>query len=125
MRFAGKIEPGSGVGGAGHFSNCLRPNATAEANASESCLLRPGMRCGVIVSGPAATCGGGTAAGFVITESVPVLGGGGVDPVRVSCATHETRIEIPNRINARRTRSSGVLLFGTFKRKPTLGARGK
>jgi hypothetical protein len=115
MRFAGRIEPGSGVGGTGHFSNCLRPNATADANATESCLLRLGTRCGVIVSGLAATWGGATA-DFVVVESMPLPSGGDADSCRASCAMHETTIEIPNRVNARPTRSSGALLFGTSKR---------
>jgi hypothetical protein len=114
MRFAGKIEPGSGVGGSGQFANCRRPNATAEANAAESCLLRPGMSCGVIVSEPAATWGG-TTTGFLITESVSLLAGGGADPGRASLATHETTIETANKLSARRIRSGRALLFGIIQ----------
>src|SRR6185503_3041523 len=59
MRWLGRIDPGSGVGGAGHFAIMRRPKATVEAYAMESCFDRPALKCGADVS--AASLGAGRA----------------------------------------------------------------
>ena len=62
------------------MASCRRPNATVDAKELESCLLRPGIRLGLVVSAPAATAGGMTT-GFV-TESTPLPSGGGAEQLK-------------------------------------------
>src|SRR5947209_2870872 len=102
MRWLGRIEPGSGSGGVGHLAAFRLPNATAEAKASESCLVRPGRRCGFAVSGPevAAVCGAaatravadsGVVAGWDATVvSMPFPSGTAADPGVASGRAHAT-----------------------------------
>src|SRR4051794_9207066 len=97
MRFAGRIEPASGVGGAGHLAAMRRPKATADAKVLESCLLRPGIRRGATVSAaPSAIDSGGGADGFVATESTPLPSGGGTEPGSASRPAHDAAIESVN-----------------------------
>src|SRR6516162_2706044 len=51
MRWLGMMAPGSAAGDFGHSFICWRPNATVDANATESCFLRPAMSRGCAVSG--------------------------------------------------------------------------
>src|SRR5689334_3392170 len=69
MRFFGRMAPGSGAGDAGHFAAMRRPNATAEANVVESCLLRPSMRRGAMVSAAPSATDCGATAGLLATVS--------------------------------------------------------
>ena len=50
MRCDGKSEPSIGAGTVGQFASIVRPYATAEAYAIESCFERPEMRRGRTVS---------------------------------------------------------------------------
>src|SRR4051812_23290248 len=86
MRLPGRIAPGSGVGEAGHFAAFRLPNATAEAKVSESCLVRPGRRCGFAESGPEAT----GACGAVATRAAAESG------VATECAAFPESVPFPS-----------------------------
>src|SRR5215213_5151074 len=101
MRLPGRIEPGRGGGDAGHFASCFLPKATADANVTESCFIRPGRSVGVAVSGPAET-EGGTTMGFAAAESLPLPLPGGPASGAVSRAAHDIAVEIAHNTNTRR-----------------------
>src|SRR5205809_8106270 len=62
MRRLGRTDPGRAGGDSGHFANICRPNATVDANATESCFLRVAMSTGRAVSASSEGAATGVAA---------------------------------------------------------------
>jgi hypothetical protein len=123
MRWVGRTEPGSASGSAGHLASMRRPNATVDANDAESCFVRPGIRCGRVVS-PESACATRLAAVLVTVsrdvaetlsmrplavrdtmESAGLAAGGLAAGVDSRAAPHETNKTTRPLAHVRRTNS--------------------